>query len=61
MADDKSNVGEPDRSRVSGSEPYEVSYFAQKHGISAEQARELIATHGNDQETLDREAEKLKV
>ncbi len=60
MADDKSNVGEPDRSRVSGSEPYEVSYFAQKHGISAEQARELIEKHGNDRETLDRAAEKLK-
>ena len=60
MADDKSNVGEPDRSRVSGSEAYEVSYFAQKHGISAEQARELIERHGNDRETLDREAEKLK-
>jgi hypothetical protein len=59
MADDKRNVGEPDRSRVSGSEDYEVSYFAQKHGISAEQARELIERHGNNRETLDREAEKL--
>ncbi|QAY80370.1 DUF3606 domain-containing protein [Sphingosinicella sp. BN140058] len=60
MADDKSNVGEPDRSRVSGSEPYEVSYFANKHGITTEQARELIEKHGNDRETLDRAAEKLK-
>ena len=60
MADDKNNRGEPDRSRVSGSEPYEVSYFASKHGLSAEQARELIEKHGNDRETLDREAEKLK-
>ena len=60
MADDKSHVGEPDRSRVSGNEPYEVSYFAQKHGISSQQARELIEKHGNDRETLDRAAEKLK-
>ena len=30
MADNKDNVGEPDRSRVSGSEPYEVRYFADK-------------------------------
>jgi hypothetical protein len=60
MADDKSNVGEPDRSRVSASEPYEVSYFAGKHGISPDQARELIKKHGNDRDTLDREAEKLK-
>ena len=60
MADDKANVGEPDRSRVSGSEGYEVRYFAGKHGITAEQARELISKHGNDRDTLDREAEKLK-
>ncbi|HEY0013024.1 MAG TPA: DUF3606 domain-containing protein [Allosphingosinicella sp.] len=60
MADDKTNRGEPDRSRVSGSEGYEVSYFAGKHGITAEQARQLIEKHGNDRETLDREAEKLK-
>ncbi len=61
MGDDTSNVGEPDRSRVSGSEDYEVRYFADKHGISMEQARELIAAHGSDRETLDREAGKLKV
>lgn len=61
MADDRSNVGEPDRRRVSESERYEVSYFTRKHGISAERARERIATHGNDRETLDREAEKLKI
>jgi hypothetical protein len=60
MADDKSNVGEPDRSRVSGDEPYEVSYFAQKHGISAEQARELIQRIGNDRDELDAAAAKLK-
>ncbi len=60
MADDKKNVGEPDRSRVSGSEPYEVSYFAQKHGISAEQARELIQRVGNNRDELDAAAEKLK-
>jgi hypothetical protein len=39
---------------------HEVSYFASKHGLSAEQARDLIDKHGNDRETLDREAEKLK-
>lgn len=33
MADDKSNVGEPDRSRVSGSGPYEVSYLAGSTGF----------------------------
>jgi hypothetical protein len=60
MADNKQNVGEPDRSRVSGSEDYEVQHFAQKHGITAQQARDLIAKHGNDRETLDAAAGQLK-
>jgi hypothetical protein len=60
MADNKQNVGEPDRSRVSGSEGYEVRYFAEKHGISTDDARALIDQHGNDREVLDRAAERLK-
>lgn len=60
MADNPKNVGEPDRSRVSASEDYEVRYFAEKHGISMDQARRLILQHGNDRETLDRAAEALK-
>ncbi len=60
MADDKNNRGRPDRSRVSGSEDYEVQYFAKENGITAEQTRALIKAHGNDRETLTREAKKLK-
>ena len=60
MADNKQNVGEPDRSRVSGSEDYEVRYLADRHGISIDQARDLIAKHGNQREELDRAAERLK-
>lgn len=60
MADDKQNVGEPDRSRVSGSEDYEVNDFARKHGLSMDQVRDLIARHGNDRETLDAAARRMK-
>lgn len=60
MADDKTNRGEQDRARVSGSEPYEVEYFASKHGLSQEQARELIASVGNDRAKLDAAAEGIK-
>ena len=60
MPDDKSHVGEPDRSRVAGEEEYEVNYLASKHGLTAEQARELIARVGNDREKLDQAAQKLK-
>jgi hypothetical protein len=60
LADNKENVGEPDRSRVPGSEDYEVRYFAERHGISVDQARELIETHANNREELDRAAESMK-
>jgi hypothetical protein len=60
MADDTTNRGEPDRSRVAAGEGYEVEYFARKHGITAEQARELIARIGNDRDDLDAAAAKLK-
>lgn len=60
MADDPHKEDNRDRSRVSGSEDYEVRYFADQNGISMEQARELIRKHGNDRETLNREAQKLK-
>lgn len=59
MADDKSNTGGQDRAQVAGAEAYEVSYFAQKHGISAVEARDLIAKHGNDRKTLDAAAENM--
>jgi hypothetical protein len=60
MADDKSKRGAPDRSRVSGNEGYEVGYFAGKHGITREQARELIKSVGNNREKLNQAAERLK-
>ncbi len=60
MADEKTTRGRnQDRERVAGGQEYEVEYFARKHGISAEQARELIKQNGNNRDTLDREAAKL--
>jgi len=60
MADNKQHIGEPDRSRVSGSEDYEVRHFAERHGLSMEQARDLIRRHGNQRAALDAAAERLK-
>ena len=60
MADDPNKQGASDRSRVSGSETYEVRYFADKHGISMDQAQALIRAHGNDRETLDRAAQEMR-
>ena len=37
-----------DRSRVAASDPSEVRYFANKHGLTSEQVLDLIKEHGND-------------
>ena len=60
MADDKSKRGGMDRKRVAAGQGYEVTYFARKHGISAQQARDLIKQVGNDREKLNDAAAKLK-
>lgn len=60
MADDKSKRGGGDRRTVSAGEGYEVSYFARKHGITAQQARDLIKEVGNNREKLNAAAAKLK-
>jgi hypothetical protein len=56
MSDDKTKVGGHDRSRVSADEPYEVEYFARKHGISQQEALEIIERYGPSREACDRVA-----
>ncbi|MGN6499076.1 MAG: DUF3606 domain-containing protein [Tsuneonella sp.] len=59
MPDDPNLQGAQDRSRVAGEQDYEVRYFADKHGISVEQAQQLIERHGNSRAELDAAAERL--
>lgn len=60
MSDDTNDRGAQDRGRVAGEQEYEVRYFADKHGISVEQAEQLIAQHGNSREKLDAAAQQMK-
>lgn len=60
MPDDKTKPGPFDRRRVAADQGYEVSYFARKHGISTDQARDLIGRIGNDRDKLDAAAQELK-
>jgi hypothetical protein len=60
MADDTSNRGSQDRARVAGGQDYEVRHFAERHGISMEQAEQLIAEHGNNRDKLDEAARQMK-
>jgi hypothetical protein len=59
MPDSKRKLTASDRQKVANSEPYEVGYFARKHNISREQARELIRQIGNDRDKLNVAASKL--
>ena len=59
MADNKSKRGKQDRSRVAGSEGYEVTYFARKHGLSSQQARDIIDMHGSDRTKLNAAARRV--
>jgi 3-hydroxyisobutyrate dehydrogenase-like beta-hydroxyacid dehydrogenase len=60
MADDPNKQDGRDRSKVAGEQDYEVQHFAQANGITPDQTRELIGKHGNDRETLEREAKKMR-
>jgi hypothetical protein len=60
MADSTKNRGQRDRSRVAAGQGYELGYFARKHGISRDEARQLIARVGNDRAKLNAAAAKLK-
>lgn len=60
MADNRTNRGGRDRSRVAAGQGYELSYFARKHGISRDQAKQLIARIGNDRAKLNAAAERMK-
>ena len=61
MPDDKSKVGEPDRSRVAADQDYEVRHLAEQYGISSAEARKLIERFGNDREKLYAAAESIKL
>ncbi len=60
MSDNKKKRGAGDRRKVAGDEGYEVNYFANKHGITREQARNLIKKVGNNRDKLNKAAEKLR-
>ena len=49
-----------DRSRVAASDPSEVQYFANKHGLTSDQVLDLIKQHGNDRATLEQAVATMK-
>lgn len=57
MSDNKSNVGSPDRDRISLSEDYEVRDWTESLGVSEEKLREAVRAVGN---SADKVREYLK-
>lgn len=60
MPDDKSQRGGPDRARVAEEEQYEVDYFARKHGLSTDEARNIIRRSGGSRRQADDIARRQK-
>lgn len=46
--------------RTYAGQGYEVTYFARKHGLSKQQARDLIRKIGHDRDKLNEAAAGLK-
>jgi hypothetical protein len=53
MADDKSMAGEPDRSRISLSEAYEVKYWTDNYGVTVERLQAAVKAVGNSPDAVE--------
>jgi len=58
MADDPNNRGPQDRSRISLSQDYEVRYWTQKFGISAEVLKAAVQKVGASADAVETELGK---
>jgi hypothetical protein len=60
MSDDKNKRGEPDRQRVSATEPYEVNYLARKTGLPAPLVKNIIRQEGPMRSDVERYLGRMK-
>jgi len=58
MSDDRKNRGSQDRSRINTSEDYEVRYWSNKFGVSADQLKAAVKKVGNSAEAVEKELAK---
>lgn len=58
MADDKRNIGSPDRDRINLGEPYEVQYWTRALGVSADELRSAVDAVGSTAEAVRRHLAK---
>ncbi len=55
MADDKSKRGPQDRNRINLNEDYEVRYWSEKFGVTAEQLRQAVQKVGSSAAAVEQE------
>jgi hypothetical protein len=60
MIHDKTTVEPADDRQVTGDEPYTVDDLKKSHGLTIEEARDLMRECGTDRNTLDRAAEQMR-
>ena len=60
MADNKSKRGNPDRSRVAASEPYEIDYLARKTGMPSALVRKIVEQVGPSRAAVEAKLEEMK-
>ena len=53
MADDKQKAGAPDRSRINVHEDYELQYWKDKFGVTAEQLRAAVDAVGTQADAVE--------
>jgi hypothetical protein len=54
MADDKSNVGGQDRTRINMNQDYEVRDWSKKFGVTPEQLRAAVEAVGSNAKDVER-------
>jgi hypothetical protein len=55
MTDNKSNRGEPDRSKINMHEDYEVKYWCKHLGVSPSELQKVVAKVGNAAKAVEKE------
>ena len=55
MADDKTNRGQPDRSKINMEEDYEVKYWTRHFGVTPEELQAVVDRVGNSAAAVAKE------
>lgn len=56
--DNKQNVGSPDRDRINVNEDYELRYWTEKFGVSADELKKAVEAVGTSVEAVEKHLKK---